>query len=324
MKSKYIYFFWLLVLFISCRHDVELPPISLQECEPMPNAVAAGCSYTYNNEIYIFGGRLLDGKHTNQHWRYTPQSDTWTKLESAPLKARVSCSACVVDECAYIGLGYSGYIHRDSSYLCDFWKYNLITHEWKRLADYPANTTVKNCFVKGDGCIYALYGFNRQFTQDVYRYDIEKDQWDKMDVYAPASVPRAMDVVGASCQERHFIGTGFNHGSLRFWAEWNPEKQQFLPRKQILGMGRNAASCCATDEYVYLIGGRHYGDTLTTGFFYSSIQRYTPQEDKWEYVGDMPYEAENMVVECVGGTIYVGMGENPKGIIQNYWYKIEE
>ena len=25
----------------------------------MPDAVAAGCSYTYNDEIYIFGGRMV-------------------------------------------------------------------------------------------------------------------------------------------------------------------------------------------------------------------------------------------------------------------------
>lgn len=296
----------------------------MQECEPMPHAVAAGCCYTYDDEIYIFGGRLSDGTYTNQHWKYTPASDKWTKLSPTPLRARVSCSACVVEECVYIGLGYSGYIHRDSSYFRDFWKYNFITHEWKRLADFPANTTVKNCFVKGDGCIYALYGFYRQFTQDVYRYDIEQDTWEKMDTHAPISVPRAMDVVSATCQGRHFVGTGFNHGSLRFWAEWIPETQQFLPRQQILGPGRNATTCCATDDYIYLIGGRHYGDTLTTGFFYNSIQRYSPESDKWEYVGSMPFKAENMVAASVNGQLFIGLGETPDGNIQDCWYQIEE
>jgi N-acetylneuraminic acid mutarotase len=130
--------------------------------------------------------------------------------------------------------------------------------------------------------------------------------------------------VGASCQGRYFLGTGFNHGSLRFWAEWTPETQQFLPRQQILGPGRNAATCCATDDYIYLIGGRHYGDTLTTGFFYNSIQRYSPESDKWEYVGNMPFKAENMVAASVNGQLFIGLGETPDGNIQDCWYQIEE
>ena len=324
LKNKWIYILLVGLIGVSCQRDVELKPIDLIECSSMPEPVAAGCSFAYAGEVYIFGGRTNDGVRTNRLWKYTPSTDQWTSLGEAPIKARVSCSACVVGERVYIGLGYNGPIHNDVSYLRDFWAYVPSTNDWTKLADFPANATVKNCLFASNGAIYAVYGFFRQFTQDVYRYDIVKDKWEKVDVRAINHVPRAMDIVGVTCQNRHFLGTGFNHGSLRFWAEWSPENQQFLPRKQILGMGRNAASCCATDEYVYLIGGRHYGDTLTTGFFYSSIQRYTPKEDKWEYVGEMPYEAENMVVECVGGTIYVGMGENPKGIIQNYWYKIEE
>jgi N-acetylneuraminic acid mutarotase len=133
-----------------------------------------------------------------------------------------------------------------------------------------------------------------------------------------------MDVAGATCQGRHFIGTGFNHGSLRFWAEWNHKNKELVSRKKILGAGRNAAACCATNDYVYLAGGRHYGDTLTTGFFYNSIQRYSPQHDEWEYIGSMPYEAENMVMCSVDGQIFIGMGETPDGRIQNNWYKFEE
>ena len=200
----------------------------------------------------------------------------------------------------------------------------MVTNEWRRLADFPADTTVKNCLFAGENAIYALYGFYRQFTQDIYQYDIQKDQWEKLDINASASIPRAMDVVGATCQGRHFIGTGFNHGSLRFWAEWNLKNKELVSRKKILGAGRNAAACCATSDYVYLAGGRHYGDTLTTGFFYNSIQRYSPQHNEWEYVGSMPYEGENMVMCSVDGQIFIGMGETPDGRILNNWYKFEE
>jgi N-acetylneuraminic acid mutarotase len=291
----------------------------------MPDAMVAGCHAVFNDEVYIFGGRKSNGSYSNEIWKYTPATDEWTSLgKFPPFKARVSSSACVVDDYIYLGLGYTGPIHRDTAYMRDFWAYAPSTNTWKRLADFPSNTTVKNClFVTGDE-IFAVYGFYRQFTQDVYRYEIQNNQWKKVEFKSSLNIPRAMDVVGATCQGRHFVGTGFNHGSLRFWAEWDPIQHQWIARKKILGAGRNAAACCATDDYIYLVGGRHYGDSLTTGFFYNSIQRYSPSQDKWEYIGCIPYEAENMVSVSVRNQIFIGLGENPDGEIQNYWYRIEE
>ena len=325
MKHKCMHILLILLLITSCQNDVNLEAIPLVECAPMPQPVAAAVCFVHNDNIYIWGGRDNFRTNHNDLWAYNTTTDTWKELPSrVPLKARVSASACVIGDCAYIGLGFDGKVQRDSSYLRDFWQYNIQTHQWKRLADFPANTTVKNCLFATEQAIYATYGFNRAFTQDVYRYDINKDMWEKLDVSASAHIPRAMDIVGATCQERHFVGTGFNHGSLRFWAEWIPTEQTFVPRQKILGAGRNAAACCATEDYVYLAGGRHYGDTLTTGFFYSSIQRYSPEQDQWEYVGCMPYEAENLVMAYIKGLIFIGLGENKDGIIQDKWYRFEE
>lgn len=308
----------------SCQKDVELDAIHLVECPAMPNPVVAGACFVHSDKIYIFGGRDNAGTSQNHLWCYNTHSHTWHQLDTPPLRKRVSASACVVGDYAYIGLGFAGYVQRDSSYLRDFWQYHIPTAQWTRLADFPANTTVKNCLFASNQAIYAAYGFNRQFTQDIYRYDMQQNTWEKLPVQASYGIPRAMDVVGATCQGRHFVGTGFNHGSLRFWAEWNPEQQRLLSRKKILGTGRNAVACCATDQYIYIAGGRHYGDTLTTGFFYSSIQRYSPQYDTWEYVGTMPYEAENMVAEAVNDQIYIGLGELRDGVIQDKWYRFEE
>lgn len=324
---------WILVLLmglclLSCEHEVTLNPINLVTCASMPHPVAAGACFVYNNEAYVFGGRDNRGSYTNNMWRYNPIQDEWCLMDKTPLHRRVSASACVCNDVVYIGMGYKGPLHRDTAYLRDFWAYVPTTNEWKRLADFPANTTVKNCLFAHEGAIYALYGFYRQFTQDVYRYDIDKDAWEKIPIWVEEEMedllPRAMDIVGTTCQGRHFFGTGFNHTSLTFWAEWKPTELVFVPRQAIMGAGRNAAACCATRDFVYLAGGRHYGDTLTTGFFFNSLQRYCPINDRWEYKGALPYKAENMVMVGLNEQIYIGLGENTDGIIQNNWYRVEE
>ncbi len=322
--NKWICSILFLLLIASCRPQVELDPVCLVACSQMPSPVAAGCWFASDDAVYVFGGRKPNGVYSNQFWRYSLDTDSWTQLNGCPLKARVSSSACVLGDKVYMGLGYTGPIHRDSSYMRDFWSYTPATQEWVRLADFPANITVKNVLFASDDAIYAAYGFYRQFTQDIYRYDIANDRWDKLNTTTQGYVPRAMDIVGAECQGRYFLGTGFNRGSLRFWAEWIPEKSQFVAREKILGAGRNAVACCATSEHVYIAGGRHYGDTLTNGYFYRSIQRYSPDLDTWEYVGDMPYEAENMVAISVNGQLYIGMGETPNGEMKNDWYRIED
>lgn len=324
MKRSWFYIFVIGLLITSCQKDVDLDTVRLQECTAMPTPVASGTCFTYGESVYVFGGRDNSGTYQNTIWTYNTISHTWSESETTPLKERVSASSCVVGDCAYIGLGFAGKVQHNDSYLRDFWQYNLLTREWKRLADFPANTTVKNCLFATDTAIYAVYGFYRTFTQDVYRYDIQRDTWEKLHVVAPMSVPRAMDVVGATCSGKHFLGTGFNHGSLRFWTEWHPEQQSFTSRKKILGAGRNATACCATDKYIYLAGGRHYGDTLTCGFFYNSVQRYSPASNEWEYIGNMPYEAENMIMAHVNGQIFIGLGETKEGVIQDNWYRFEE
>jgi N-acetylneuraminic acid mutarotase len=311
-------------LLTACQHDVTLEVGQWKTCSPIPEPVAAHCCFSYDSDIYIFGGRRNDGTYTNRLWKYNIHEDKWVSIQDVPLQARVSSSACVSGDCVYIGLGYTGPLYQNKGYLRDFWAFYPATGKWKRLADFPANNTVKNCFFATDSAIYAAYGFHRQFTQDVYRYDIATDQWTKLETAQPLSIPRAMDVVGTTWNNRHFLGTGFNHGSLRFWAEWQPQTQEWVPLKKIKGAGRNAAACCATDKYIYLVGGEHYGDTLTTGYLYSSIQRYTPSLDTWEFVTSMPEAAANCAVAGIQSQLFVGMGETSDGTIQNNWYKLED
>ena len=324
------FYLLLLTLFaVSCEQDVSLDALQLVPCAHHPAPVAAASIFAFNGEAYVFAGRTTSGKYTNLLWKYTPTSDQWTLIHTPDsLLPRVSSSVCVLDNEVYLGLGYKGPLHQDKGYLRDFWKFSPATQKWTRLADFPANTTVKNCLFAGDGAIYALYGFYREFTRDVYRYDIQKNIWEKIPVHVSEkmdeTLPRAMDIVGATCQGRHFFGTGFHRNSLTFWAEWDATKGEFVARNDILGNGRNAVACCATSDYIYLAGGRHYGDTLTTGFFYNTVQKYSPIDNQWNYVGSFSYKAENILMTSLNERIYIGLGETPDGKIRNNWYRIEE
>ena len=54
----------------SCQKDVNLEVIQLVERTAMPQPTAAGTSFVYGDNIYLFGGRDNFGTNHNDLWVY--------------------------------------------------------------------------------------------------------------------------------------------------------------------------------------------------------------------------------------------------------------
>jgi N-acetylneuraminic acid mutarotase len=121
---------------------------------------------------------------------------------------------------------------------------------------------------------------------------------------------RSFGGVGTTCQNRHFAGTGFRAYSLSWWGEFLPEGA-WVKRKNVPGYKRTTAACTATKDFVYVIGGMHFGGVNTDGKVLSDIQQYNPSTDNWQYVGNLPDGGRmNHIAFSVGNRVYVGLGEN--------------
>ena len=71
------------------------------------------------------------------------------------------------------------------------------------------------------------------------------------------------------------------------------------------------AACAATNNFVYVIGGMHFGGVNTDGKVRNDIQQYNPRTDSWLYVGNLPDGGRmNHIAFGMGDRIYVGLGEN--------------
>lgn len=310
-----IFSLFAITLLVACEVSTPDTPYKISVCAPMPNPRASAVSFVIDNQAYIFGGRDADGNYQNDLWRYDAKVDTWENLGETPLKSRVNATACVHNGLAYVGLGFNGTYGNSESYLTDWWCYNPQTNSWKQLSHYPDHTTARAISMVGDGELYVGYGFCWKYTQDMYRYDIENDRWDFIDVEAtqPSNIPlpkRSFGGIGATCQGRYFAGTGFKTYSLDWWREFLPEGK-WLKRKNVPGAKRTLAACASTDEFVYVIGGMHFGGVNTTGKVLNDIQQYNPQTDTWQHVGNLPNGGRiNHVAFRIGNCIYVGLGED--------------
>ena len=291
----------------------------------MPSPRASATAFVIGEKAYLFAGRDSTGNSHNDLWRYSPETDSWEDMGPTPLAPRVNATACVSDGKVYIGLGFLGRYSNDSSYMQDWWEYTPATDSWKRLADYPNSYTDCATAFTGDGELYVGYGFCWNYRRDFFRYDIASDRWDSIDVNVSfhGYPSRSFGGTGCTCRSRHFMGTGFYKGSLNWWAElvdgthW--EKRAVVP-----GKTRTLAASTATDQYIYLSGGIHYGGVNTTGQLLQDIHRYDPLNDSWSHVAVLPEGLMNHLSFAIGRRVYVGLGEDKEWKVKNKLYYFEE
>ena len=291
----------------------------------MPEGRAGATCFVVGEQAYVFAGRDSSGTSHNDLWRYTPATDTWENLGATPLTKRVNATACVCGKSVYLGLGFFGRHSNDTSYLRDWWKFNTATDTWTQLADYPNSYTDRATAFAGDGEMYVGYGFYYNYRRDIFRYSIAENRWDSIDVGVGfhGYPDRSFGGTGCTCQGRHFMGTGYYGNSLKWWAEFLPEGA-WVKKKEVPGRTRTLAACTATDQYIYLCGGVHYGGVNTNGEVLQDIRRYDPQKDEWKWVGVMPQRLFNHICFRIGQRVYFGLGEDENVRMTNKLYYIEE
>jgi len=75
---------------------------------PFPGTPVAGAlSFVIGDKGFLLGGVLANGNLVNQYWEYNFLTNQWTDRGDSPLGARGGACAFVVEDKAYIGLGYS-------------------------------------------------------------------------------------------------------------------------------------------------------------------------------------------------------------------------
>lgn len=323
MKSLRFILLTAIIHLVAC-HPVPEIEVVIHTCATPPEGRACAVCFAWDDTIYVVGGRTSNGQYTSTMMTYSQQSNEWSANRPTPLSARVNAVACRNGDAAYIGLGYAGgSIYNDETHLRDWWRYDAKHGEWTRLADFPSKKTVSAIAFANEEYVWVGFGFNG-FGDELWRYVIATNTWEE--VSQTGSWPkRLMSSVAANVDGRYFHGTGFRRHGYNDWWEFIADNQHWERRASVPGGGRLNATCSATEESCWVIGGWHYGDTLATGFHYSDILRYTPDNDRWTICGTIPCGAmENGVASGIGKTLYFGLGENAKGELHQKWYSIEE
>ena len=315
----------LAILLIGCSRELPQRDVVITPCA-MPPEGRVGVAYTaIDSTVYVLCGRSESHAVTSSALVYDASADQWTEAQT-PIPARVHATAITLNGDLYVGLGYGGAgIYKDESFLRDFYRYEPATNSWIRLADYPSENTVAPISFTDGQYIYVGFGY-RHFTHELFRYDTEKDEWTQVSKGLSSSdfPPRVMSPIAGNVANRCFVGSGHRNNVGSFFAEYIPADDRWEKRTAVPGKARHNAACTTTDEMLFVFGGWHYGDSLTTGFHFDDILAYKPEEDKWLSYGTMPDgKAESRVAARIGNTVYFGLGEDQHGKILKHFYRFE-
>lgn len=321
MRIKKLLYIFLIISLFGCHNDIPSHNVIITRCKDIPVGRAHAMAWSANGQGYILGGRDSVGVLHNDVWAYNLKSDTWKKIEDSPLTARVNGTACAVGEKIYLGLGFHQRPYQSSAYLQDWWEYTPLTNEWRRLQDFPNKNTVGAISYTQDNKIYCVHGSGVGFTADVIAYDIANNQWEIIN--RPHRNDRmGMAGTGTSLHNRHYYGTGFNTNNFKSWYEVELDGP-WIRLADVPGE-REMATCVATDKYLYLLGGRRFGGTLTTGRLYNDVLCFHTDKNQWHKVGTTSECAENRFAFTIDGVAYVGGGENDNTGVLNTLYRIED
>ena len=313
------------VVLSACTDNTPTVAVRVKECAamPVPRASAAACAL--DGKGYVFAGRDANGIYLNDLWQYDPGTDSWTQLSAFPGKARVKAVMAAYDGALYMGLGFSGEkVYVDSCYLRDIWRYTPADDQWTRLADCPSANTVSGVPCMVDERMYVLYSTGWSQSKDIIYFDIANNRWGNI----PDTGKRpgaCFGATGVPFAGRFFFSTGLTWENTKQWYEVDIANDRWTPLAAYPGKGRELCAGCATDNYIYLFGGRYFAGEHTGGEVFSEFMRYNADSDQWEHCGAMPCgKGENMIAFSINHIAYFGLGEDEKGTLHNTLYRIEE
>ena len=198
------------------------------------------------SEHYYWTSQDQDSNHFKDFYRYSPATDTWTRIADFGGVGRHSAAAFAINNRGYVGTGWWGNDkpYGDLKIADDFWSYDPSTDTWSEIGKFPRQTS-------------NAVGFNIGNSGYVYDYDslyrYENNNWLPID----APELNAYENIAFSIGDLAYFGLGNPHesgGSNELW-EYNPITGESSNRNLNPDSQRWGASVFVINNKAYIIGG---------------------------------------------------------------------
>ena len=264
----------IIALIMACLSDIAFAGEWTKKADMLEESGNAQFSATvFDNEIYIFGGSN-GGRVICQ--KYTPHTDTWTKLANMPH----SRQACVSAE-------VNGKIYVFGDFLNEFPVdvYDPITNTWETRTDMPNASRGLAGIATLDNKIYFIGGYKEsgQITfPDVDAYDTVTSKWEKK-----KPMPKARDSFRACVFNGNiyvFAGYVDGIGSTNDVWEYNPNNETWIQKSNMPTI-RDGFTLSIIEGKIYCMGGANWKISQNG---WSTYDIYDPLTDTWANTENMP------------------------------------
>jgi Kelch motif len=242
-----------------------------------------------------------------------PSDPAWRREEPSPL-ARDEARAAVIDGQIYMVGG-----HRRVGGLHPWRRWSspaLLIHDprsgrFRRGPDLPRPVDHAGV-VTHDGRLYVVGGFSNGKAQDtLWRYTPETERWDRLEPMRQARGALDAAVIG----DRLYAVGGAPPTTPKFDAEpydtvevYDFESRRWSPAPD-MPTARHHHSVAVLDGQLYAVGGRR----VTEGgvnFGLEAVERFDPQEERWESLAPLPLGVSGLATVTVDGKLIAIGGSN--------------
>ena len=211
---------------------------------PPVTGLEGAISFTIRDKIYVCLGKDNTGNLSTDLFEYNTSTDSWAKRANFPSSGRTKASVFVIDNVAYVGLGFKGgastQINTAPIYneLSDFWKYTPSTDTWSQIASLTTIGRASSASFSIDNKGYIVGGSNSKnsgtikyaYFRDTWEYNPQTNIWiqrnnflggERSDLYGVVILGKAYVGFGQTLDTQNGATTGLSKLSSDLW-EFNP------------------------------------------------------------------------------------------------------
>jgi len=255
----------------------------------------------------------------------TTQVGNW--IRSTPFKGsrRSGAAVFVIDDKAYVALGYNG-----DEYFTDVYEYDISLGFWKTKSSFPGVPRERAVAFSINGKGYLGTGYNRdqekEELKDFWEYDPETDKWTQLNDFGGSA---RYNAVGFSLNNKGYVGTG-NDGSNYngdFW-EYDPSDDSWNEIVSYPGQKREEATAFILNGNAFICTGRNNGTTDVDFWEFNPTNKTwtnrTPTTDV-DYYGTFTSAVKRYqaVSFSLNGMAYVATGISSTGVADNSVYRYD-
>ena len=208
-------------------------------------------------------------------------------------------------------------------------KYKVESNSWEDVTSFDYLNRRKDfCIVTKDDFVYFIGGEERlaknvlKFCTDVYRYNLSRNQWDKVaDMLRPKKFPS-----GAACNGRIFITGVSMQCQCEVYNETTNEWQSIASLKFRQGVHPKLLS---VDDQLYAVGSYRYMQNFEASPCDTRVECYDPDKNEWIWKTDIPIQRHShirTVVNATSARIFKGFlsnhqlkSHNPRRFVPAAW-----